>query len=185
MALGHSGFDHLHVSSYFLQRGLRPSCRSLFARAHAAGLTTSLDPGFDPSERWERDLIETLAEVDLFLPNEVELRALTGCSEIGDALRHLESGRTLTVVKLGAEGAMTLEGDRAVEAPAFPVDPVDTTGAGDSFDAGFLHAWLAGRPLLECLRWGSACGSLSTRSLGGTTRQADRAEAERLVESVS
>jgi sugar/nucleoside kinase (ribokinase family) len=179
------GFDHLHVSSYFLQKGLRPSCRSLFARAHAAGLTTSLDPGFDPSERWESDLVETLAEVDLFFPNDVELRALAGCAEISDGLRRLENGCTRTVVKLGAEGAMTLEGGRVVQAPAFPVDPVDTTGAGDSFDAGFLHAWLAGRPLLECLRWGSACGGLSTRGLGGTTRQADRTEAERLVQSAS
>jgi sugar/nucleoside kinase (ribokinase family) len=177
------GFDHVHVSSYFLQEGLRPGCRSLFARARAAGLTTSLDPGFDPSERWGRDLEETLREVDLFFPNEVELRGMTGSSDLAGGLRRLENGRTRTVVKLGSEGCMTLEEGRVVQVPAFPVEPVDTTGAGDSFDAGFLHAWLEGRPLLECLRWGSACGSLSTRGLGGTARQADRAEAERLVRS--
>jgi sugar/nucleoside kinase (ribokinase family) len=68
---------------------------------------------------------------------------------------------------------------------AFPVEPVDTTGAGDSFDAGFLHAWLAGRPLAECLRWGSACGSLSARGSGGTGHQADRAEVERLLSEPS
>jgi sugar/nucleoside kinase (ribokinase family) len=179
------GFDHLHVSSYFLQEGLRPGCRSLFTRARAAGLTTSLDPGFDPSERWGRDLEETLREVDLFFPNEVELRGMTGSSDVAGGLRRLENGRTRTVAKLGAEGCMTLEEGRVVQVPAFPVDPVDTTGAGDSFDAGFLHAWLEGRPLLECLRWGSACGSLSTRGLGGTGRQADHDEAERLVRSVS
>jgi sugar/nucleoside kinase (ribokinase family) len=177
------GFDHLHVSSYFLQEGLRPGCRALFARARAAGLTTSLDPGFDPSERWGRDLEETLREVDLFFPNEVELRGMTGSSDLAGGLRRLENRRTRTVVKLGSEGCMTLEEGRVVQVPAFPVEPVDTTGAGDSFDAGFLHAWLEGRPLLECLRWGSACGSLSTRGLGGTARQADRAEAERLVRS--
>src|SRR5262245_31266060 len=72
------GARHLHVSSYFLQEGLRPGCRSLFARARAAGLTTSLDPGYDPSERWGRDLLETLTEVDIFLPNEREIRGVTG-----------------------------------------------------------------------------------------------------------
>jgi sugar/nucleoside kinase (ribokinase family) len=177
------GFDHLHVSSYFLQEGLRPGCRSLFARARALGLGTSLDPGFDPSERWGGDLVETLGEVDVFLPNEVELRGITGCPGAAEGLRALENGRTRTVVKLGSEGALALESGRALRVPAFPVEPVDTTGAGDSFDAGFLHTWLQGRPLAECLRWGAACGSLSTRGVGGTARQADRAEAERLVRS--
>src|SRR5262249_6742604 len=83
------GVDHLHVSSYYLQEGLRPECRRLFARAHAAGLTTSLDPGFDPRERWGEDIVEALAEVDLFFPNEVELRAIAGTADIAEALRRL------------------------------------------------------------------------------------------------
>jgi len=180
-----AGFDHLHVSSYFLQEGLRPGLRALFAHAHAAGLTTSLDPGFDPSERWEADIMSTLAEADLFLPNEVELTAITRRGNIAEALRQLENGRTRVIAKLGAEGCMTLEDGQPLAVPAFRVDPVDTTGAGDSFDAGFLHAWLRGLPLRESLRWGAACGSLSTRGLGGTSRQADAAEAERLVASAS
>jgi len=180
-----AGFDHLHVSSYFLQEGLRPGLRGLFARAHAAGLTTSLDPGFDPSERWEADIVSTLTETDLFFPNEVEVTAITRRGNIAEALRQLENGRTRVIAKLGPEGCMTLEDGQPLAVPAFRVDPVDTTGAGDSFDAGFLHAWLRGRPLRESLRWGAACGSLSTRGLGGTSRQADPAEAERLVASVS
>ena len=177
------GAHHLHVSSYFLQEGLRPGCRALFARAHAAGLTTSLDPGFDPSERWEPDIVDTLAEVDLFFPNEVELAGITGRSDVADALRRLHNGRTRVVAKLGAQGCMTLEEGLPVAVRAFPVEPLDTTGAGDSFDAGFLHAWLRGMPLLDCLRWGAACGSLSTRGLGGTARQASSEEVERLVAS--
>lgn len=179
------GYHHLHVSSYFLQEGLRPGCRGLFARAHAARLTTSLDPGFDPRERWDRDVVETLAEVDLFFPNEVELAGIAGTDDVAEALRRLDNGRTRIVAKLGAAGCLTLEEGRPLAVPAFAVDPVDTTGAGDSFDAGFLHAWLRGLPLLECLRWGAACGSLSTRGLGGTGAQADRAEVERLVASAS
>ena len=179
------GFDHLHVSSYFLQEGLRPGLRGLFARAHAAGLTTSLDPGFDPSERWEADIVSTLAETDLFFPNEVELTAITRRGNIAEALRQLENGRTRVIAKLGPEGCMTLEHGRPLAVPAFRVDPVDTTGAGDSFDAGFLHAWLRGLPIRDALRWGAACGSLSTRGLGGTSRQADPAEVERLLGSAS
>jgi sugar/nucleoside kinase (ribokinase family) len=177
------GHGHLHVSSFYLQESLRPGLRSLFARARAAGLTTSLDPGFDPSEQWEGDLVETLSEVDVFFPNEVELAAITGRSDVADALRHLENGRTRVVAKLGAQGCVALDQGRPLAVPAFPVQPLDTTGAGDSFDAGFLHAWLDGRPLAECLRWGAACGALSTRALGGTGHQADRGEVERLVGS--
>ena len=178
------GFDHLHVSSYFLQEGLRPGSRSLFARARAAGLTTSLDPGFDPSERWAGDLQETLAEVDLFFPNEVELRAITRTDAVPDALRRLAGGRARTIAKLGAQGCATLADDgRLLQVPSYSVEAVDTTGAGDSFNAGFLHAWLARRPLEECLRWGAACGSLSTRGLGGIARQASVEEAEQLLRS--
>jgi sugar/nucleoside kinase (ribokinase family) len=180
------GFDHLHVSSYYLQQGLRPGCRALFARARAAGLSTSLDPGFDPSERWERDILDTLREADLFFPNEVELLAITGQSDTVEALRHLRNGHTRTVAKLGAQGCVTLDDDgRPLRVAAFAVSAVDTTGAGDSFDAGFLHRSLAGGSLLDSLRWGAACGALSTRALGGTGNQADRGEAERLVASVS
>jgi sugar/nucleoside kinase (ribokinase family) len=70
-------------------------------------------------------------------------------------------------------------------APALAVRPVDTTGAGDSFNAGFLHAWLDGRELQECLRWGAACGSLSTRGVGGWERQAHAAEVEELLGAAS
>jgi len=176
-----AGFAHLHVSSYFLQEKLRPSCAALFARARAAGLSTSLDPGFDPSERWQGGLRDTLGEVDLFFPNEVELRGIAGTGDVRQGLARLENGRTRTVVKLGPRGAATLVDGDLLEVAAFPAQIVDTTGAGDSFDAGFLHAGLQARPLAECLRWGSACGSLSTRGSGGTGRQADRAEVERLL----
>jgi len=112
------------------------------AQAHAHGLTTSLDPGFDPEEKWGRDVIDLLAEVDVFLPNEVELLGLTGLRDPERGLRALENGRTLTVAKLGSDGCAVLENGTLMRVPAFPVEPVDTTGAGDSFNAGFLHAWL-------------------------------------------
>ena len=176
-------FDHLHVSSYFLQEGLRPGIQGLFRAARGLGLTTSLDPGFDPSETWGRDLSDTLGEADLFFPNEVELRGVTGTANPEEALRALRKDGLRVVAKLGGDGAMTLDGDRPLHVAAFPVKPIDTTGAGDSFDAGFLHAWLAGEPVAACLRLGAACGALSTLGLGGTAAQPTLPEAQALLRS--
>jgi sugar/nucleoside kinase (ribokinase family) len=178
-------FQHLHVSSYFLQERLRASLPDVLARAHRAGLTTSVDPGFDPTERWSRELLDTLHDVDVFLPNEVELAGLSGVDDPEHALRRLDNGRTRIVAKLGARGCITLDGERVLRAPAIAVQPVDTTGAGDSFNAGFLHAWLDGRPLSECLQWGAACGSLSTRGVGGSARQGNAQEVAALLGAVS
>jgi sugar/nucleoside kinase (ribokinase family) len=176
-----AGCGHLHVSSFFLQEALRPGLPGLFERARRAGLTTSLDTGFDPSGEWDGGLRETLRETDLFFPNEVELHALTGCSDPAEGLRKMHNGRTRVVAKLGKDGAMTLDGNTVAHVPAYVVDAVDTTGAGDSFNAGFLHRWLAGAPLVDCLRLGAACGGLSTRGLGGTATQPTLEEAEALV----
>jgi sugar/nucleoside kinase (ribokinase family) len=190
-----TGDGHLHISSYYLQTGLRPGCRELFQRATAAGWTTSLDPGCDPDDRWNKDeeLNETLREVDVFFPNDVELTALTGEPDPIAALRHLDNGRTLTVVKRGARGALALDScrdqrdprdhrnrrdRRAIEIAPPAVDVVDTTGAGDSFNAGFLYAWLQGRPLDACLRAAAASGALSTRGVGGTASQPSADELE-------
>jgi sugar/nucleoside kinase (ribokinase family) len=176
---------HVHVSSYYLQEALRPGVAALFRDAKAAGLTTSLDPGFDPSEKWEPDLRATLAHVDAFFPNEVELRALSGSDDPEEAVRRLQHGRTRIIAKLGAQGSLAIEGDRVVRIPAPKgVTVADTTGAGDSFNAGFLHAWLSGASLEDSLRLGVACGSLSTRGLGGTATQAGLSEARALAETV-
>ena len=165
-----AGFQHLHMSSYFLQPRLRPHISRLMRSASAAGLTTSLDPGFDPSETWGRDLLETLSTVDIFFPNEVELNGLTSDADPERAVRSLTNGRTLTIAKLGAQGCLTVEDGRTFRHSAFPVRPVDTTGAGDTFNAGFLHAWLNKNPLPACLRWGAAAGAISTLGPGVTSQ---------------
>ncbi|MDO1530076.1 carbohydrate kinase family protein [Fulvimonas sp. R45] len=179
-----AGADHLHVSSYYLQRALRPDLESLFARARAHGLGTSLDPGFDPEQRWGDAWPSLLSGVDLFLPNDVEFAAISGRASVLDGLRALDNGHTRIVVKRGRQGCVALDDDgRLLESPAFALDAVDSTGAGDSFDAGFLHAWLRGMPLAEAMRWGNACGALSTRGVGGTARQADAGEVRALLEA--
>lgn len=181
-----AGCGHLHVSSYYLQDALRPELRDLFGRARNAGLTTSLDPGFDPHQRWGSELVDLLPMVDVFLPNEREACAISGESSALASLHALRNGHTLTVVKLGSDGCMVLQDDGTpLAVPAHAVDVLDSTGAGDSFDAGFLHAWRQGKPLLECLRWGSACGSLSTRGIGGTACQGSEADVRALLEAAA
>jgi sugar/nucleoside kinase (ribokinase family) len=172
---------HLHVSAYYLQQGLRAGLGELFAAARAAGLTTSLDPGWDPSGKWGRDVLDAIAVADVFLPNESEIRAITGCPRIEDGLRSLDNGRTLTICKLGREGCVARHRGALVRAPSFQIVAVDTTGAGDSFAAGFLHAWLRKRELLDCLRFASACGALSTRGVGGTGGQPACQEVENFL----
>jgi sugar/nucleoside kinase (ribokinase family) len=169
-------FDHVHVSSYYLQQRLRAGCHQLFARARKLGLTTSLDPGYDPSESWGQDLVQTLEETDLFFPNEVEALAITRSQTPEQSLQVLANGRTLTAVKLGTQGCFAMQEGQLWHQPAFPVRPVDTTGAGDSFNAGFLHAWLRRLSLRDCLRVGAACGALSTLKPGGTGGQPDERE---------
>jgi len=166
-------FEHLHVSSFFLQEGLRPGLARLFARATKLGLSTSLDPGFDPAEQWGADLRDVLAHTDVFLPNEVELAAIGGQEGTKSALEALRNGRTITAVKLGARGAATLLDGQFVEVSPIAVNPLDTTGAGDSFNAGFLHAWLRRMPVETCLRAGVFTGGKSTEAMGGTGGQAD------------
>ena len=166
-------YRHLHVGSYFLQRGLQVGLPELFRRAHQMGLTTSLDTGYDPEEEWGGEgLLALLERVDIFLPNEVEACAIARTDDVEAALRELADRAGLVVVKRGAEGAISWKDGRVVRSPAFPVEVVDTTGAGDSFDAGFLYAHVVrGMPLEEALRFANGCGALSTTGVGGTAAQ--------------
>jgi sugar/nucleoside kinase (ribokinase family) len=166
-------YSHLHVGSYFLQRGLQAGLPELFRRARRAGLIVSLDAGFDPYEEWGDDnLMAVLRLVDIFLPNDVEARQIARVDDIEAALWKLAKHARLVVVKCGPSGALALHDGQVVRSPAFLVDVVDTTGAGDSFNAGFIHAYVfQGLPLQEALRFANACGALSATGVGGTAAQ--------------
>jgi len=159
---------HMHMSSFYLQPALRPGCPKLFRLAKEAGLSTSLDPDFDPSGKWNGGMRELLPYVDIFLPNEQEAARISGETDITAALNSLSRLSRTVVIKRGAQGVLTKCGERTVEAPGFSVRPVDTTGAGDSFNAGFVFQFIQAAPLVNCVAWGNACGALSTRALGGT-----------------
>ena len=173
--------QHLHISAFYVQRNLRAEVGHIFARAHEQGLTTSLDTGWPQEEAGGRDFMAALAQTDIFLPNEVEAMRLSGEDSVGKALDWLAGRAPTVVIKLGPEGAVARRGEETVRRPAFEIEPVDTTGAGDSFNGGFLHAHLAGAGLADSLDLGNACGALSTRAAGGTTSQATLAEAEALI----
>lgn len=166
-------YGHLHVGSYFLQQGLQPGLVELFGQARRAGLSVSLDVGFDPYEGWgDANLMAVLRLVDIFLPNDVEARQIARVDDTEAALWELAKAARLVVVKCGPAGAMALHDGQVVRSPAFPVDVVDTTGAGDSFNAGFIHAYVfQGLPLQEALRFANACGALSATGVGGTAAQ--------------
>ncbi len=171
------GRRHLHISSFYLQRNLRPDIARIFQKAHELGLTTSLDTGFPSDEDSDGNLAAVWPHVDVFLPNEIEAQLLTGSSTVEEALPKLSALVPTAVVKLGGEGALVCHGEEVIRHPTFAVNVVETTGAGDSFNGGFLHGYLSGWDLGDSLDLGLACGALSTRAAGGTTTQARLEEA--------
>ena len=168
---------HVHVSSYFLQTALAPDLPELLAAARAGGATTSLDPNWDPSGRWDSGIQALLPAIDLLLPNETEATLLAHTSDLDAAIAALRSGGPLVAVKAGARGAIASGPGELVRVAAMPVAAIDTTGAGDSFDAGFVAAMLAGEPLERCLELANVCGALSTRTSGGVEAQPTMQEA--------
>lgn len=171
------GASHVHVCSVFLQPLLRRDLAALLAEARAGGATTSLDPGWDPSERWD-DLDDILGELDFFMPNDREAAYLGGAEDPREAARALAGRGPTVVVKLGAAGALAYGPDGVRCAAAPRVDVADTTGAGDSFAAAFLATLLRGGDLDACLRAACVAGALATTAVGGTAGQPDRRRLE-------
>ena len=162
---------HVHVSSYFLQQSLAPELPALFERVRAGGATTSVDPNWDPSGRWDGGLRDLLGHIDVFLPNATEATRIAGIDELDDAVLALAERAGVVVAKAGAGGALAAHAERLVRAAAPAIEALDTTGAGDAFDAGYLTSMLAGDPLERSLAIANACGALSTRALGGVDGQ--------------
>jgi sugar/nucleoside kinase (ribokinase family) len=160
--------QHFHLCSFYLQTALQPHVAAIFKRLKDRGLTTSLDTNDDPEDRWEGGLREVLPHVDVFFPNAREARRIAGSDDLEVAIKFLAEIVPLVVIKLGQEGAMAQRGKERFFCPAFKVDAVDAVGAGDSFDAGFLHEFVKGSDLTTCLNAGNRAGALSATRAGGT-----------------
>jgi sugar/nucleoside kinase (ribokinase family) len=159
---------HFHMSSLFLQRELLPHVPELFRRMKASGLTTSLDTNDDPDDLWEGGLEDILPHVDILLPNEREAIKMARANDLETAISRLSEKIETVVVKMGGRGAIAIQKRKRFAAPAVSVTVVDPIGAGDSFDAGFLHQFVRGADLASCLAYGNICGAFSTTASGGT-----------------
>ncbi|AEQ50227.1 carbohydrate kinase family protein [Pelagibacterium halotolerans] len=142
----------------------------LVSQAKAAGLAVALDPSWDETLISKPGLLEACTGVDIFLPNAEEAIAITGKPDVTEALEVLTAYFPVVAIKCGGAGGLLGAGTIRLSARAPKVHVVDTTGAGDAFNAGLIDAYLAGRPLGDCLDAGIAAGSLSVQSIGGAPR---------------
>lgn len=178
-----SSARHLHIGSYYLMKKMTPHFAALARRAREMGLTVSLDTNWDPDETWDGGLRETLGHTDIFLPNENELKWISGAGDTRSALQMLGRDTPYIVVKKGAAGADLYYDGRIITAPAHSVPVADAIGAGDSFDGGFIWGSLEGLSPEGCLHAGCICGSLNVRSHGGTAGQGNRHEVMALLQA--
>jgi sugar/nucleoside kinase (ribokinase family) len=170
-----AGGRHFHVSSIFLQEALRPDLPSLCRELKARGLTISLDTNDDPEDKWGAPLDELLGIVDVFLPNEDEAKRMAGTEDAEAALTLLAQRVPVVAMKCGSRGSVVARGLQRWTVAPRTVQPVDTIGAGDSFNAGFLKGYLNHLPLDECAAFGNATAALSTLRQGGTESFRDHA----------
>ncbi|HYK91316.1 MAG TPA: carbohydrate kinase family protein [Acidobacteriota bacterium] len=178
-----SSARHFHLSSFFLHRALRPRIAGLFKRMKEADLTTSLDTNDDPDDLWGTDALDVLRYVDAFFPNEREAKKIAGVDDLPSAINKLAAIVPLVAIKLGHAGAMLRHGRESITVPSIAVEAVDPVGAGDSFDAGFLHQFVRGAELSACLTFGNLAGAFSTTRPGGTEAFRDREHFEQFFGS--
>jgi sugar/nucleoside kinase (ribokinase family) len=141
---------------------------NLAAFLHAEGCRVSIDVGWQTAWLKSQHSLNALREIDFFFPNEREGQLMTGEDEPELILQALnEAGLRGVALKLGERGSMLLYRNEIIRCAPYLVKTVETTGAGDSFNAGFIFAWLKGETPMRCLQTGNVCGALSTRGPGG------------------
>ncbi|WNS45226.1 sugar kinase [Paenibacillus sp. MMS20-IR301] len=164
--------DHIHFGSYYLQDGMREHWKDVFGKARQQGCSTSFDTGWDIREEWLPESIsELLPFTTLFIPSRDELTAIYGVGDEHEALQKLPAENGTVAVKRGSAGALIRTKDGLLlERPAYRITPIDTTGAGDSFNAGLIYAHLQGLSPAESLDFASACGAMATLRIGGASK---------------
>jgi sugar/nucleoside kinase (ribokinase family) len=167
-AVSLAGLAHVHFGGVYLEHGLRPRIAEILRTAAALGATTSLDPQWDSAERWEF-MDQWLPLLTWLFVNSDEAVSITGAASAEEALTQLAGRTRCPLVKVGKDGALAWMNGEVVPVRGREVAVVDTTGAGDSFDAGFLYATLERQqPLLEAVRFANAVAARSCLFTGGT-----------------
>jgi sugar/nucleoside kinase (ribokinase family) len=172
---------HLHLSSMYLQKGLRPSLVDLFRKAKEAGLTTSLDTNDDPENRWSGDVQLVLKYVDILMPNENEACKIARADDVNRAAEILSQKVAVLVIKRGPQGAWARRGPEKLSGFPPVIDMVDPVGAGDSFNAGFIHQFIRGAKIEDCLKFANITGALSATRAGGTEAFRDANHRDRFI----
>lgn len=176
---------HIHVGSFFLQLAFQKDLPELFKTAHDWGITTSLDAGWDDSGNWDYGIRSVLEHTDIFFPNETEAMHITNTSTFEEAAAELEKiCKNTVVIKRGKLGAYCLSGGKRYSVDVYDdVKVVDATGAGDSFNAGFLYAFSNKMSVRECLEYGNACGNISVATVGGTNADLNVEKVRELIQN--
>lgn len=162
---------HLHIGSYFLMKKLQPYYAEIINKVKEYGVTVSLDTNWDPEEDWNGGLKNILPYIDILFLNQNEVMAITGCDNLEEAIKSVRKCISTVVIKLGENGSVAYSGDNVYKVDAIPGEVVDTIGAGDSFDGGFVYGYLNHKSIEECLMIGNVCGSLNVRKTGGVKGQ--------------
>ena len=161
------GYAHVHISSIYFQPKLLGYIDEIFKEAKSRGLTTSLDTQDDPSGKYEK-IWDILKHTDIFLPNDREAKGIANSSSLEDAIDKIGSKVKVLAVKCGSQGAIGKMGEKVVKVEPIEISPIDTTGAGDSFDAGFIYYFICKkRGFEDSLRFANAMGALSCLYIGG------------------
>lgn len=163
-ALGSPEVAHLHIAEYATLHEMPDA----IAKAKSHGLTVSLDPSWDAELIRDPLFFERASGTDVFLPNMEEAEALTGETDPAAALTVLQRHFPVVALKRGGEGAILAAGGTVIDLPSPRVEVVDTTGAGDAFNAGFIHAWLNGADNRTALVAAIDAGTRSVQASGGT-----------------
>lgn len=177
---------HVHISSIFMQSGVKRDLMNILELCRENGVTTSLDTQWDPTEQWDLDYKSVLPMLTVFMPNETELKFLTHSETLEEAVGKIRPYANAAVIKCGSKGSLLMrkgQSDRMQQA-LLNTNVVDCIGAGDSFNSGFISRLVQGKPLEDCQQYGNMTGAVNTTAAGGTGAFTSREDVERIAKQL-